>query len=418
MSVRVSGLDYLGRGVARENGQVLFIEGVLPNEMVDFQVIGGKKRFLEAVVTQVIEASPSRVTPACAYYAECGGCALQHIEAQAEVSAKETLWREQLARIAAVAEVPLLPPITHDVWRYRRRARLAVQYDEHGKAVVGFRARRSHRVVGVEDCLVLDADLAAVLPSLTILLSELPPVQSVSLHRGEAVCALALVAKKHLPLAVLQRWASAQARQWQVWVNGVCVFGEPKALFYDLPAFEVKVMFAPEDFTQVNAAVNQALVAQAVDWVVPEGRRIMDFFAGLGNFSLPFARLGGEVQAIEGVQEMVKRGNEIAQYNGLAEKVSHQRADLFTVTRADVKRWQQADVWFLDPPRAGAQAVVEAAVKTKVARVVYVSCDAATLARDVKILLAGGYQIRAARVANMFARTAHIESIMLFERGK
>lgn len=416
MSVKILGLDYLGRGVARENGQVLFIEGALPTEVVEFQVTGGKKRFVEAVATEILKPSEYRVQPACPYYQHCGGCALQHLDASAELKAKEQLWREQLARIGGVFDLPMQSAIDSGAWRYRRRTRLAVHYDKQGQVVVGFRARRSHQVVGVQDCLVMDADLAGVLPSLSALFAELPRVQEVSLHRGETRCALAIQASQSLPLSILRSWVKAQGDGWQVWVNGECVLGDENELYYTLPEFAVNVSFSPDDFTQVNAMVNQALVAQAVKWVQPKGKKIMDFFAGLGNFGLPFAQVGGQVSAVEGVQDMVTRGRVVAEKNGLSAQITHQRADLFTIRQADVKRWQKADVWFLDPPRAGAQALVESAVKAKVERMVYVSCDVATLARDVKILTAGGYHIKEARVANMFARTAHIESIVHLER--
>lgn len=417
MAVVISGLDYQGRGVARDNGQVLFIEGALPNELVTFTVRTEKKRFAEATAAEIIEPSPERVAPECSYYAQCGGCALQHLNFAAEVREKNTLWQTQLERLGGGLQADTMgEPIVQAASAYRSRARLAVSYRGR-KAAVGFRARASHDVVGITDCPMLMPALAAALPSLPALLAQLPPAGGLSLSQGDAVCALSLQGiRGKADTAVLQAWAASQPAPWQVWLDGRCIVGEAADLFYTLPEFSVQIGFAPDDFTQVNTAVNRALVQQAVQWLAPEGKTVMDFFAGLGNFSLPFARAGADVTAVEAVQEMVVRGRQAAADNGLENAVANRRADLFAIRPRDTAAWLKADAWFLDPPRAGAQALAKIAAAHGPARVVYVSCDAASFARDAKILHHGGYRLRMARTANMFPRTAHIESIALFER--
>lgn len=419
MAVLVQDLDVYGRGVARLDGQVLFIEGALPNEVVEYQVLKKQKRFAEARVQAVLEAAPERVEPRCPYYARCGGCALQHLDFAAQVRAKERLYQQQLQRIGQMQPQEQLIAIEGVAWRYRSRSRLAVQYV--GQAVsVGYFARGSHEVVDVEDCLVLDELLAAAIPSVRELLLSLLPkrVQAVALHRGEDACALQLESAEDLPLKLLQDWQQRQEGKWALWVNKDCVAGDAEALFYDLPDFGLRIGFAPQDFTQVNPVVNRALVAQAMDWVQAVGAKsAMDFFAGLGNFSLPMASLGVQVQAVEGVWEMVTRAKAVAAANGLQDRVLPSREDLFAPSAKAVKAWQENELWLLDPPRAGAAELVSSIKKGgKLQHLVYVSCDSATLARDAKILQEKGFVAKAARVANMFAQTAHIESIVQFER--
>lgn len=241
----------------------------------------------------------------------------------------------------------------------------------------------------------------------------------VGLHRGEHVCALSLKMQGGIDERQLQQWVMERSVPWQVWVNDVCIVGSPSDLFYDLPDFAVRIPFAPSNFTQINPLVNRALVAQAVEWLaIEEGEEVMDLFAGLGNFSLPIARRGAHILAVEGVQEMVRRGAEISSANGLAKHVKHIQADLFEVSPKTVKMWAKHQKWLLDPPRAGAHFLMQTLSSNSAMpkRMVYVSCDAATLARDAKVLKEQGYRFIRGRVANMFAQTAHIESISVFER--
>lgn len=418
MAVRVQDIDIYGRGVARDEGRIVFIEGALPDELVDYQPLKRQKRFLEAKVGRIYEESPARIAPLCPYYEQCGGCALQHFAFEAQVQAKERFFTQQLQRIGQTSVQELLPPIAGKPWRYRTRTRLAVQY--HDNAVrLGYFARASHEVVDVADCLIIDEQLAAVLPGVRDLLTALLPkrIKSLSLHRGEAACALQLESDAVLPLDVLEDWQRRQQGNWALWLNAECMAGDAQGLFYDLPAEAVRIAFAPQDFTQVNPVVNRALVAQAMAWVAEsQAESVVDFFAGLGNFSVPMAKRGLQVQAVEGVREMVERMQAVAAQNAVQERLAARREDLFKPSKKALKQWQQQDLWFLDPPRAGAAELLRAMDKDKMRRMIYVSCDSATLARDAQILAQKGFVAKVGLVANMFAQTAHVESMVRFER--
>lgn len=418
MAVQIQDLDVYGRGVARVDGQVIFIEGALPNEWVDYSIIKKQKRFIEAKVETIYERSPNRVIPDCEYYSQCGGCVLQHLDFSAQVQAKERLYTQQLQKIGQIVPRERLPTIAGQAWHYRARTRLAVQYEQQ-KISLGYRARASHQVVNIHHCLVLDKRLSNRISSVHELLQRLLPkrVKAVSLHSGESTCALCLETDEQLPLMVLQTWQSAQRETWTVWVNQRCVIGDAQALFYELPDYQVNIPFTPQDFTQVNPQVNRALVAQAIQWAVQaEVSEAMDFFAGLGNFSLPMATQGMNVEAVEGVWEMVERLALSAKTHQLDNKITAKRADLFAPNPKALKRWQQQALWLLDPPRAGAAQLLSAMNKNQVRHIIYVSCDSATLARDAKILTEKGFVADKLRVANMFAQTAHIEGIVYFTR--
>ena len=400
---KVEGLDYRGRGVVREEGRVAFIAGALPGEEVRYQLTHTKKRFAEGVVSERGTPAAERVSPACPYYAQCGGCDVQHLALAAQRRWKETWWQEQLRRLGGGEAEECWPTLSGAAWHYRRRARLAVQ---DGK--VGFRARHAHAVVDIERCLVLEERLNALLPALR----AVQGAREITLDAGDQALAIGLHGQVHDKQAL----ALAEQTGAGVWVNGKAVVAS--ALSYALPEFAVEIAYTPAHFTQANAVLNRAMVAQAMRVLAPQaGERIGDFFAGLGNFSLPLARLGAQVVAFEGEADMVRTAQDLADGQGLA--VSAQRADLFAMTAKDVQRLRSLDAWLLDPPRAGAQALVSAIGKgTAPARIVYVSCDPATLARDAAILRSKGYRLSGGGVVDLFAQSADVESMALFVREK
>lgn len=411
-------LDYQGRGVAKIDGQVVFIEGALPDETVTFCKTSAKKQFIEAVVDEIIEPSPHRVAPRCPFYDRCGGCALQHWHSQAQLLDKQKLWLTQLQRLGGAQPEHVLPPLAGKEWRYRRRARLAVHY-ENDVIAVGFKAKRSHDVVAVNDCLILQEHLAAALPLLPDFLRALLPVKvdEILLTAGEKVAALTLRTKKRaLSPAWGEKWANLAGAHWQLWENDRCLFGEPNDLYYQ-PISGVTLHFTPDDFIQVNASVNEALIQTVLAWLAPlEKSEVLDLFSGLGNFSLPLAYKGARVTAVEGVRAMVQRGAKMAAEQQLSSRLEMQCMDLFSVSAAQMKSWQSAKSWLLDPPRAGAHAVVQALPKKFPEKIVYVSCNPATLARDVAILQSKGFHLERGQVVNMFAHSAHIESVILMTR--
>ena len=426
LTLDITGFDYNARGVARHDGKTAFISGALPGERVSARISSDKKRFLEGEAVQILTPSPDRITPACAHYDDCGGCALQHASDAAQQRLKENVWLEQLVRIGKTAPERILPAISGEPWHYRSRARLA--WDAASQSL-GFRARASARVVNIERCLTLPQAISARLPdirALCIRLAQQTSIVGVDVSEGDGVTVLRIRLQDaigdRLAAETVARWNENAAQPWQIWLqSGRDIRKHPAtapALAYALPAYDVALPYAPDDFTQVNKALNRELVALALAELQAEpGMRVLDFFCGLGNFSLPLARSGFKVLGIEGVDEMVARATANAAAHGLAERCQFRRADLFAVTPKQLQRWGKAERWLLDPPRAGAQALCEAVDrKNAPARIVYVSCNPGTLARDAHILAQKGYRMTSGRLLHMFAQTAHVESLAVFVR--
>ena len=425
LTLTIDGFDYNARGVARHDGKTVFVSGALPGERVVARITADKKRYLETDAVQILEPSPARIAPACAYYDDCGGCALQHADDAAQHRLKETVWLEQLARIGKITPETVLPAISGEPWHYRSRARLA--WDDAQQAL-GFRGRASSRVVNLERCLTLPAAISARLPDIRALcarLAQQTTLHGVDISEGDSVTVLRIRLQKavgdNLAAETVARWNESAAQPWQIWLqSGRETRKHPAdapALAYTLPAYDLTMPYVPDDFTQVNKALNRELVTQALAALqVPPGARVLDFFCGLGNFTLPLACSGADVLGLEGVEEMVARATANADAHGLAERCQFRRADLFAVTAKQLKAWGKAERWLLDPPRAGAQALCEALdTKHAPARIVYVSCTPATFARDAAVLVSKGYRFRNAGIVNMFPQTAHVETVGCFD---
>ena len=426
LTLDITGFDYNARGVARHDGKTAFISGALPGERVSARISSDKKRFLEGEAVQILTPSPDRIAPACAHYDDCGGCALQHASDSAQQRLKESVWLEQLARIGKITPETVLPAISSEPWYYRSRARLA--WDATSQSL-GFRAHASARVVNIERCLTLPQAISARLPdirALCIRLAQQTSIVGVDVSEGDGVTVLRMrlqdAVGDRLAAETVARWNEDAAQPWQIWLqSGRDIRKHPATtpvLAYALPAYDIALPYAPDDFTQVNKALNRELVALALAELQAEpGMRVLDFFCGLGNFSLPLARSGLNVLGIEGVDEMVARATANAAAHGLAERCQFRRADLFAVTPKQLQRWGKAERWLLDPLRAGAQALCEAVDrKNAPARIVYVSCNPGTLARDAHILAQKGYRMTSGRLLHMFAQTAHVESLAVFVR--
>ena len=424
--LNVHALDAGGHGIARNaEGKVVFVEGALAGETVDAQVLRAKPKFDSARTVAVLHASSGRRTPPCPYYDSCGGCAIQHADARTQVAAKQRWLEDCFERIGKVQPEAMLAPVYGEEWAYRRRARLSVRYvEKKGGAMVGFRERRSTFVVDMQGCLVLPPRVSALLPALRELVGGLSireRLPQIEVAVGERVTVL--VFRHLLPLGeadatLLRRFAEDHAVQAWLQPRGpesAAPFHPLHAppLDYDLPEFGVRLAFLPTDFTQVNFAVNRLLVSRAVRLLDPQpGERIGDLFCGLGNFSLPLAARGARVIGLEGSAALVERARENALANGLTAQFA--AANLFEPNLAP---WGAFDKLLIDPPREGAIELVKALPRDWPRRIVYVSCDAATLARDAGVLVSTqGFRLSAAGVVNMFPHTAHVESIALFER--
>jgi 23S rRNA (uracil1939-C5)-methyltransferase len=426
MKLEIDALDAAGRGVARNAGKVVFVEGALAGELVEARLLESRSKFDLARVTAVLRSSSGRREPRCAYFGVCGGCATQHVDERTQVASKQRWLEDNLARIGKVQAGAILPPIYGVEWGYRHRARLSVRYVEgKGGALVGFRERRSTYVADIRSCEVLPPRISALIVPLRDLISKLSirdRVPQVEVAAGDA--ATVLLFRHLLPLtdgdqALLRQFADAAGVR--VWLQPA---GPDSAkpfhpathddLYYDLPEFGVRIAFQPTDFTQVNPAVNRLLVSRTVRLLDPQpGERIADLFCGIGNFTLPLAVRGAQLIGFEGSAPLVERARRNAAANRLV--AQFEVADLFKPNLGPFGRF---DKFLLDPPREGAISLVNALPEDWPRRIVYVSCDPATLARDADILVhRKGFQLAAAGVVNMFPHTAHVESIALFERS-
>ncbi|MBV8033075.1 MAG: 23S rRNA (uracil(1939)-C(5))-methyltransferase RlmD [Betaproteobacteria bacterium] len=422
MTLHIDSLDAEGRGVARSaEGKVVFVEGGLPGEDVLFESGRKKARHELARAVSILEPSASRVPPRCRHFGVCGGCALQHADMRTQMAAKQRWLEENLARIGKVRAEALLPILYGPDWHYRTRARLSVRrVPKKGGVLVGFREKRSTYVADMRMCPVLPDKVSRLIVELKALIECLSindRIPQVEVACGED--STILVFRHLLPLTDgdLEKLRSfGRAFQVHVWLQPKgpeSAHGEGE-LHYELPEFRVRIAFRPTEFTQVNSAVNRALVSRAVRLLDPRpGERVADLFCGLGNFSLPLARSGAQVVGFEGSASLIERARQNALANGLV--AQFEVRDLF---KHDINAFGPFDKLLVDPPREGAVDLVKSLPDPWPARIVYVSCDPATLARDAGILVhAKGFALRAAGVVNMFPHTAHVESIALFERG-
>ncbi len=415
-----------GRGVARRDGKTVFVDDALPGERVRATIVKRRRSHDEARLDEVLEASVDRVTPRCPHFGNCGGCSLQHLAPAAQLAAKESSLFDALERIGGVTPESRFRPLAGPIWEYRRRARLGARLvEKKGRVLVGFRERHTSWLADMDSCEVLAGGVGRMLMPLSELIGGLSVarrIPQVEVAVGED--RTAMVFRVLDPLTTddalaLARFGTEQAVEVWLQTGGPETVrpleGEPAPLHYRLPAFDVEIAFLPTDFIQVNGAMNEAAVDRAVELLEAEGRKVLDLFSGLGNFSLALARRGAMVTGVEGEQRLVSRARENARRNGLA--VEYHVANLFEDFTA--LPWARAgcDRLLLDPPRAGAQAVVEAIDTLSPERVVYVSCHPGTLARDAGILRGQGFRCTGAGVMDMFPHTTHVESIAVFDRS-
>jgi len=412
-----------GRGIAFLDGRTWFVAGALPGEDVEARVLGARSQVVEARAERILTASPLRRAEPCAYARTCGGCTLQHLPHAEQLALKQRLLAEQLTRLAELEPEEWAAPLVGPEFAYRRRARIAVRWDAKAQHLdVGFRAAASQAIVSIDDCLVLVQPLQSIVRALPEVLRGLEKPQAIGHVELFSGTASALLVRHTAPLSAadlarLQAFCGEQGAQ--LWLQGA---GAPQPLEptqrlgYRLEAWDLELDYRPGDFVQVNAPINEAMIAQALDWLAPQAdERVLDLFCGLGNFALPLARLVREVVAVEGVQEMVERARGNALNNGLGNAHFYQ-ADLSNPLAAD---WTQPgfDAVLLDPPRDGALAAVRQIGALGARRLLYVSCNPATLARDAAELVRQGYRLKRAGILDMFPQTAHVEAMALFERS-
>lgn len=425
-TAEILALDHQGRGVARIEGKTVFVAGALPGERVQLQRSHRHRRHDEAVMTELLRAAPERVVPRCRHFGDCGGCSLQHLAQGAQLEAKARIVADELERIGGVRPESWLPPLTGPAWSYRRRARLGCKFVERkGRVLVGFRERGSPYLAELQRCEILAepagrliAELAALIGRLSIH-RRVPQIEVAVGDNATAFVLRVLDRPTAADLGMLRDFQTRHAITLYLQPGGLDtvapLVAPAEPLRYGLPGLPAGIAFEPTDFVQVHAGLNRQMVEQALTLLAPAaGDRALDLYCGLGNFSLPLARRVLRVTGVEGDAGLVARARANATRNGIDNADFH-AADL----DADVSAlpWARAryDLVLLDPPRAGARAVLPAIAAAGPRRVVYVSCHAGTLARDAGILVREhGHRFVAAGVMDMFPHTAHVESIALF----
>lgn len=426
----IESLDHEGRGVARHEGKTVFVEGALPRERVVFSSYRRKPNYELAMASRIVASSALRAEPRCRHFGICGGCSMQHLDAPGQAAAKQRVLEDAFWHIARIRPSVVYPAIHGSAWGYRTRARLSVRLvPKKGGVLVGFHEKRSSYIADMDSCEVLPPSVSALLPMLRKLIGALSisdRLPQIEIAVGDAVTVLVLRVLQGLTPAdeaLLRHFADAQGIQFWLQPGGPETAEpfhpiEAPELGYVLPDFGLRLAFRPNEFTQVNQGINRMLLRRAMQLLQPRaGERIGDLFCGLGNFTLPIASLGASAFGVEGSQALVRRAQENAALNGLAGLTAFAVANLFEATPELLAGWESLDKWLIDPPREGAIELVKAIGEGGPHRIVYVSCNPATLARDAAVLVhEKGYRLSGAGIANMFPQTSHVESIALFER--
>ncbi|MDO9053715.1 MAG: 23S rRNA (uracil(1939)-C(5))-methyltransferase RlmD [Gallionella sp.] len=430
-AVTIESLDQEGRGIAHADGKVIFIEGALTGEIVSYASYRKKPAFELAQMTTLHRAASIRVEPKCAHYGVCGGCSMQHLDTRVQVAVKQRILEDSLARIGRVKPASILPAIYGQSWGYRERARISAKYViKKEKMLVGFHEKRSSFVADMQNCEILAPKIAGLIQPLATLIAGLSirdKLPQIEVAVGENVDALVLRVMAPPTAddeAALRAFADEHTVQFWLQTKGpetIVPFYplDAPALSYSLPEFGIIMPFAPSEFTQVNSELNRVMISRAIRLLAPQANeRIVDFFCGLGNFTLPIARSGAQVLGVEGSDALVKRAAQNAVSNDLSGNTEFQAMNLFEMDEALLAGMGKFDKWLIDPPRDGAMELVKA-ITPGIAPglIVYVSCNPATLARDAFELVQRGYTLKSAGVMNMFPQTSHVESIAVFERS-
>ena len=428
-SARIESLTHEGKGVTQLDGKVVFIDGALPGELVQFKYVERKRSYDEGIAVEIAEPSVDRVNPECQYYEVCGGCRLQHLNPKKQIENKNSILLENLKRIGKVEPEMVLTPMESSPWGYRRRARLGVKFvAKKEKVLVGFREKNSSFLADISSCKVLDSRIGNKLNDLSELIRSLSlymRIPQIEVAIGDNEVGLVFRHLDDLPESDEEKLV-AFAKQ-----HSFYVFGQAKGpdtikrlwgpnennLSFSLPEQDVALNFRPSDFTQVNIEINRKMVTLALELLqLSSEDRVLDLFCGLGNFTIPLARKANYVVGVEGSHDLVAQANLNAELNQV------KNLDFFAV---DLTKSLECHLWaqtsyskiLVDPPRSGAFEVMGLIAGLGAERIVYVSCNPATLARDANELVnVYGYRLSKAGVMDMFPHTAHVESIAVFEK--
>ena len=441
---QVESLSHEGRGIAHygshpdhpseKQGKKVFIRYALPGETVSSQITNVVKRLEEAdSIALLSEPAATRIEPKCPHFTVCGGCNMQHIQLDEQIRLKQDVLKSHLEHFAGIQPEQWLPALRSTREDYRRKARIGVRYLPHkDKLVVGFRENQSNKLISIDRCMVLDREFGSItaLKQLLQSLKAKAAIGHIELAMGDDEIALLVRHTEKLSQQdVNQLKQFALNKQWQLYLQpegaeSLHRVDDPTAamrLHYHLDDFDLKFGFSPLDFTQVNSTINPQMVKLACDLLqLQQGERVLDLFCGLGNFTLPLARCVGEtgqVVGVEGSEEMVRRAAENAEINGIIHAHFYSQ-DLTKDFSHHSWANQGFEALLIDPPRSGAEEVMYYVPKFGADRIVYVSCNPATLARDAGVLVKQGYQLKKAGVMDMFPHTGHVESIALFQKEK
>ncbi len=431
---RVAALTHDGEGIVRD-GKTAFIGGALPGELIRFRRLRRHRGHDEAELLEVLEPAADRVSPRCAHFGVCGGCALQHLSGDRQIEIKEQALRDALERVAKVTPDAWLPPLRGPQWGYRRRARLGARYvPKKGRVIVGFRERLAPLIAALDRCEVVSEPVGALIGPLSVLLTGLsirehiPQIEVAIADNVTALVLRVLSPPSEGDLAALREFGVQHGLRLYLQPAGLdsVVPLDPAAdagpLRYSLPQFGVSYDFAPTDFVQINAAINEAMVGQVVSLLeLGPQSRVLDLFCGLGNFTLPLARQAGAVLGIEGDAALIARARHNAAMNGLthAQFVAADLAQPLPENAPYLAKGFSHVV--LDPPRAGALNVMPTIAHLAPRKVAYISCHPGSLARDIAVLVHEfGFALRSAGVLDMFPHTAHVESlaVLMPPKGK
>jgi len=430
VSIQIDSLSHEGRGVGRIDGKTVFVDAALPGETVEMKYTFQRGKFDEGRCISVENPNQDRVEPPCPHFGVCGGCSMQHLSNDAQIAHKQSILQEQLEHFASTQPKEWLSPLQADRLGYRKKARLGVRYViKKERTLIGFREKYSNYLADIEECPVLVKQVSDLLQPMSRLIEQMD--SRLHIPQIEVACGDELVC------LIVRHLQPISAKDHTAWVefaklNNLIVYLQPKGpktvhriwpidddaaqLSFSLPDYELEMLMEPLDFTQVNTSINQRMIPLALDLLeVNSDDNVLDLFCGLGNFTLPLARKANHVVGVEGVQDMVERGRLNAKHNQL-DNLEFFQADLAAdLTNAS---WLDRDYnkVLIDPARSGALEVIANIVKINPEKIVYVSCNPATLARDTGELVKSGYKLIKAGVMDMFPHTTHVESIALFEK--
>ncbi len=434
ITVTIESIDSDAKGIAKVNGKTVFINNVLPHEEVNIEIFKRKPKFDLGHLLNIITPSIDRVTPECPNFGTCGGCSLQHLEFNAQILSKQKVLIDNLTHIGKVTAQNILPPIAGNPWGYRHRARMSAKYVfKKDSVLIGFREKGSPYVTDMNQCLVLPTYISDLIPYLRTLISNLSikdQIPQIEVAIGSNVSILVFRIMETLTSddeKFIKDFVDSlknQEKPLQIWLQpsgpDSCYPFYPldvPQLSYELNDFDIKMPYYPTEFTQVNPLINQEVVNLALRLLDPQpNEEILDFFCGIGNFTLPIATKSKSVLGIEGSEQLVHRARENAQLNNLADKTNYIAVNLFKIDSKWLETLGKHNKWLIDPPRDGAMELISS-ITPEIApsKIVYVSCNPATLARDAAILVnTHGYKLVNAGVMNMFPHTSHVESIAEF----